>query len=118
MTKPKIRPARLGDFLAFYGHSPKNTVRAIVVENAGQVIGFGGVERHPGMYVAFSDITDELRARKVVLMKAARATMDLVKQCRLPVVTIQDVNEKTSCNFLIHLGFVPTEEPEVFLWRP
>lgn len=116
MTKPEIRPARLSDFLAFYGHPPKNTVKAVVVEVGGRILGFGGVERHPGMYVAFSDITEELQTRKVALMRAARATIDLVRQCRLPVVTIQAAELPTSHNFLIHLGFVPTEEPEVYLW--
>jgi hypothetical protein len=117
MTKPKIRPARLSDFLAFYGHPPKNTLKAIVVEVDGKVIGFGGVERHPGMYVAFSDISEQLQSMPVLLMKAAKATIELVKQCNRPVVTIQAAELATSYNFLIHLGFVPTEEPEVFLWR-
>lgn len=116
MTRPKIRPATATDFLAFFGHPPKNTIKAIVVDIDGKVIGMGGIERHRGFYVAFSDISDDLRARKVVLMKAARAVIDLVKQCPLPVVTIQNTEEKTSRNFLTHLGFVPTEEPEVFLW--
>ncbi len=106
----------MADFLAFYGHPPKNTLRAIVVEHQGKVIGFGGVERHPGLYVAFSDISDDLRAMRKTLLKAAKATIELVKQCRLPVVTIQNLEESTSQNFLIHLGFIPTVEPEVFLW--
>lgn len=106
----------MADFLAYYGHPPKNTLKAIAVEHEGKLIGFGGVERHPGLYVAFSDISDELRARRKTLMQAAKATIDLVRQCRLPVVTIQNLEEPTSQNFLTHLGFVPTPEPEVYLW--
>ena len=116
MTKVKIRPASLGEWLAFYGEQPKHTVKAIVAEADGEILGVAGLEKHPGFYVAFSDIGDKMRKHKKAILKAGKELVKLIDDCRLPVVSIQNEAEPTSFGFLTHLGFTPTEEPGVLVW--
>ena len=116
MTRPDIRPGRPADWLAFYGEPPKRTVRPIVADLDGKILGVAGLERQHGFYVAFSDISDDMRKHKTAMLRAGKMLVDMIKECRLPVVGIQNKDEPTSINFLTHLGFVPTEEPEVLVW--
>lgn len=117
MKRPELKPATASDFISFYGSPPKNTVRAIVCVLDGRVLGVAGIERHHGFYVAFSDISTEMRSYKKTILSAGIRLVEMIRQCSLPVVSIQNLEEKTSRNFLTRLGFVPTEEPEVFLWH-
>lgn len=116
MTRVELRPATRADWEAFYGEPPQHTVKAIVADADGEILGVAGLEKHQGFYVAFSDIGDKMRKHKKAILKAGKELVNLINASRLPVVAIQNEAEPTAYGFLTHLGFTPTEEPGVLIW--
>ena len=116
MEKAEIVSASPDLMQRFYGHLPKQTVRAKVVIRGEEILGVVGTYLDQGMTILFSDYTDELRAHyKVALLKSARAALSTTDP-RFPVISQADPAIPGSGKLLQHLGFEPLVE-EIYLWR-
>lgn len=90
----------------YYGHPPKQTMRALVAVEDGRPIGVAGIKIEGGKSVLFSDFSDELREHsgfKRAIIKGYRRLLQL-----FPDTTIYskaDPDIEGACDLLAHLGF-------------
>lgn len=63
----QIRYATEDDLRHWFNGAVPSTMRAVVVENDGRLVGIGGVARQEDHLQAFSKVTDELRPHKVTI---------------------------------------------------
>ena len=85
------------------------TVRGLVGELNGKILGFGGVAHNPdGLPVAFFDMKDEARPYKKAIVQGARELLKLIDTLApgLPIAATANSNEKNAPRFLARLGFV------------
>jgi hypothetical protein len=80
-------------------------MRAIAVEMDGEVAAIVGVVREGPVGKYFTDISPELQPhlRSITILRAIKASMELVKQYRGPVLAIAESVE--GCMTLNRLGF-------------
>ncbi len=119
MTKPSLRNATIEDYETFYGHKPKVTIRAVVAELDGKVVGIGGIAYYKNQMVAFSEIRDDLRKYPVFIMKAAKRIAKLLDKHGKSAVAIACPKEGNSQAMLERVGFTKissTEEQETYQW--
>ena len=83
MAKVTVRPATRADIAAFSDLADKPTLRAWVGELDGRLIGMGGFAFVQGRWVAFSDLTEEARAHKMTLMRAAIRAFAAARDSRI-----------------------------------
>ena len=103
-----FRPATQRDFLAFYGRPSPYTLRAMVAEHEGRVIGFGGYYTEPGgALIAFTDILPEMRKHRKAMLRGAKLVMGLIRGNGVPVLARANPNEPTADTALRHFGFAP-----------
>ena len=103
-----IRPATRADLVAFYGHPPPMTLRALVAVDAeDRPLAVGGYYLKAGVAVAFSDHRTPIRRRDMAI--GGRALTALLRGLRMPVLAQAD----DSAVALQHFGFVPHGA----LWR-
>lgn len=116
MSSVDIRPATPELLREFYGNEmPPRTVRAVVcVDSDGKVIGVGGYYVDGVRAVVFSDTTPEARSNKRLIIKATRATLDMVRATGLTGVAQRETPE--SATYLEHFGFREFM-PGVYEWR-
>lgn len=100
-----IRPATRADLELFYEGRIPVSMRAHVIEVDGKILGVGGLYFESGYTVAFSHITDELRAHRKWIVKGARYLQRLIEQEPGTVLAIASPREKTSEHLLQRLGF-------------
>jgi hypothetical protein len=68
-----VRPATPEDIAAFCHDLPsKPTIRALVAEIDGVMVGFGGIGLKQGRWYAFCDVNPELRPYKMTIARAAK----------------------------------------------
>lgn len=89
----------------FYGKPPVRTVNAVVAVREGEILGIAGVYLDLGRLVLFSELTDELRKHKRVIVKGIGKVKEIVQNTRLPVVSLADCSIKGSDTLLAHMGF-------------
>ena len=109
-----VRDATREDMLAWWGEVPA-TMRAIVVEHAGQVLGVAGIARMNDHMQAFSAFKEELRAHRFTMAKAALRYMQMLNETKIPVLAIQSRDEPEAPDLLEKLGF--TKQGEGRMWR-
>jgi hypothetical protein len=97
----KVRYATAEDLHGWYGGPPPMTMRAVVVEDAGSVVGICGLCRAPDHVQVFSHIKDELRGHWVPMARAAAMVRRMIDG---PVLAMQDCAEPTSGRLLQWLG--------------
>lgn len=113
----ELRWATPEDIDAFYGKRPPQTVRAMILEIDGVVVGIGGLTSEPGQAVAFIDLKPEAKQHKKALVRALRTGYDkLMRDNKLPIIAVADPNEPTAEGLLKHFGFEHMENG-VFKWR-
>jgi hypothetical protein len=117
-----IRPAVGADFVAYNGSLPPYRVQAFVGEVDGKIVGIAGLAFPPGcpLPVVWSDMTDEARAHKYALHKAALRFMRTMPYRKVIAAASTEIDG--SERWLRHLGFQPTGEvtddgPVYFLMR-
>lgn len=104
MNNVEIRPATTELLQQFYGQAMPRTVRAVVaVDGDGKVLGVGGYYVDGVRAVIFSDLSHEVRQQKRVIIKATRATLEMVRASGLSGVAQRETPE--SAVFLEHFGF-------------
>ena len=108
-AKVRTRVASAEDIERFYGTKPRATLRALVAEMEGKIVGVIGVSREGDVGKFFSDFSPELEpyVRSITIMRAVKESLNLVRQYRGPVVAIAEHGE--SCRILNRLGFTHLE---------
>jgi hypothetical protein len=116
-SNPVVRLAKAEDIEQFCGKRYPQSMRAVVVELEGEIIGIGGV-LHTAPRQAFSEIKDELRRRPKALLKAGKMFRTILDMYDVPVYAIASPKEKNSRGFLEWVGFVPFENNEdLYQWK-
>jgi N-acetylglutamate synthase-like GNAT family acetyltransferase len=94
-------------------------IKAITAEIDGRVVGVGGIGFMPnGAVVGLAQMTDELRAHKFALHRAARKFMAEIASSGIrELVTLADQDIAGSENWLRHLGFEPVTRNGVKVWQ-
>lgn len=130
------RPATIADVERFYGHRPPYTMRALVVERAGTILGVIGVARHAEFWQFFSGFKPELREhlRCHRVLRTVLRALELVRGCKAPVIALAQcfetltalgieipagIEEEVAADRLLkRLGFEPhSQYPGLFVWH-
>lgn len=115
-----LRPATEADLVAFYGRPPRSTIRAIVAEHQGRILGVAGLMRTANGMLAVSEISEEMRSHRLTIMRAGKAIADMAKRSPVPVYAVASDKEANSAAFLERLGFVcisESREGGLFQWQ-
>lgn len=92
----------------YYGARPPISFRGYVAVLDGEPIGVGGVYRTGGLWVAFSEMKDEMRPFVKARARAARLLVNFADRLGVTVHAVEDPNEPTSPGLLKKLGFEKT----------
>ena len=113
-----VRPARSEDIEAIYGHPAPYTLRAIVAEQDGEVLGVMGIF-HSNPLMAFCRVTPHMEERcPTMILRAAKAFPALLHYYSEPVYAIPDPDEPHARAILQRAGFQRDEsrDAEVYVW--
>lgn len=119
---PIIRPATAEDLIAYFGGTPKESVRAVVADLAGEIIAVGSLVYMRGSVMGLRmDIKPAMRRFPVALHKGAKMLLGMAKKAGIPTVAaVRDAREPRSTQWLKRLGFehvADNEDGEVWIWR-
>jgi len=110
-----IRWATAQDIVDFYGHPQPFTLRAMVLEQNGQIMALGGVMHHPRDPVAMMEMKSG--AGKKSVLKGSLIALKTILSRYNAVYAFRDTEQCTSLNYLERLGFKAIDENnEVYLW--
>lgn len=87
---------------------PASSFRGYVAEIDGEIAGIGGVFYHHGIPVAFSEMSDKMRASKKSIALAIRLLERMFDSMCTPVFAFANQKEPTSAGLLAKLGFLPS----------
>ncbi len=99
-----IRYATEKDLREWFDGAIPTSMRAVVVEKDGRLLGIGGIARNEDHLQAFSRVTNELRPHKVTLGRLAVKVRALMEGLG-PLWAVCDPTEPTSPNLLAWCGF-------------
>lgn len=114
MTSARLKYATPELLERFYGSMPKRTSRAIVAVDGERVVGVAGVMQQDGRAVAFTEMNDEIRANKRLMIHAGRM-LQLMFAEEGEVYAMQDAVDGADV-LLRHYGFEPAGKG-VWAWR-
>jgi hypothetical protein len=101
-----IRYAIRGDIASWYEKVP-GTMRAIVLEIDGEIMGLGGVMRRNNQLMAFMEMKDNAPKFPVSVVRAAhKAIKEIISSYNVPVYAAVDEEWKTAPRFLEYCGFI------------
>lgn len=109
-----VRYATKEDIDRWFQQAAPGTMRAVVVEDGGQLLGVAGLVRMGDHIQCFSSILDRLRPHKRALVKAARLVQQMVHEVNGPVFAVCSSSEPTAPGLLRALGFQPYQQE---VWR-
>ena len=96
-----IRSAKREDFIAFYGHPPRASVRAIVGETeAGNIVGIAGYYVAGTLAIVFSDNQENVSPKTII--RCARMLISLAKKAGLTMVASASTKGDSAVR---HFGF-------------
>lgn len=113
-----LRPATRGDLARFYGCVPAS-MKAIVAEHEGVIVGVAGLRYCGDKLLAFSELRESMRSHKKAILRAGRMLCRLMQDAKAPIYAVASKNEKNAAGFLRHLGFefaMDSEDGEVYRW--
>ena len=93
------------DIIEYYGERQRSTIRAIVAEMNGRVVGIIGIVREQGYGKMFVDVDPELQPplRSITIMRAVKQAMRFADDYRGPIVAVAEDAE--SCRIMNRLGW-------------
>ena len=103
-----FRPATSADARLWFCGTPASSFRGYVAVIGGEIAGIGGVFYHQGIPVAFSEMSDKMRASKKSIARAIRVLERMFDSIGSPVFAFANQKEPTSAGLLAKLGFVPS----------
>lgn len=126
MPRLIVRPATKSDIEAFSSMANKPTVRAIVGEIDGKIIGLGGLALIKGRWFAFCDLTEEARAYKMTIARAAIRLMASARRDGIKFIYAEAApDEPRALAWFASLGFTRDPRSDHFyrwcageFWRP
>ena len=109
------RPATKADIDAYYGGIRHGTLRAMVAEMDGRIVGIVGLVREPDAGKFFSEFAPELEPYlgSIRIMRAVKQAMQYVFEYQGPVIAISEGPK--SVKLLTKLGFEHLEG-ELWAW--
>ena len=116
MTSIDVVPATPDLMQRFYGRTPARTSQAVVAVQGDRVLGVAGVYFENGYAVAFTELSDEIRANKRLIVRGYRALLPFLRAARLPVVALCDPLIAGSERLLLHYNFEPRAQG-VWQWE-
>ena len=116
-TRPaiEVRPTTSSDLVEYCGGPQRGTIRSLSALIDGRVVGLLGVVREGPIGKYFCDISPELQPhlRSITIMRAIKASLELVKEYKGPVVAVAEHAE--GCRLLNRLGFTHLDG-EYYQW--
>jgi hypothetical protein len=114
-----IRPATREDIEAFSPMPNKPTIRAMVGELDGRIVGLAGVVLHRGRWLGFCDLTEDARPYKMTIARAAiRFLADARRDGIKFIYADADLSEPTALRWLASLGFhLDPRTQYLYRWR-
>jgi hypothetical protein len=108
------RYANREDVAKWYGGEVPATMRAIVIEDDGELIAIAGLAPEGFITQAFSEVKPRAKQHPIALGRMAVAFGKMLETVAVPVLAACNPNEPTSPGLLRHLGF---EQHEGAVWR-
>ena len=108
------------DFRSFYGRDIPFSARGWVAELDGRVIGLAGFALLGNPPMAFSDMTEEMKAFPVTIMRESRKVMKTLAKDRKTAYCLASKDLPGSEKFLQRLGWKwHTTDPngEIYAWQ-
>jgi len=114
-----VRNATAADIASYAGRPSAQTIRAVVADLDGKIIGIGGMYLQQGRWYAFADVPEECRKHKMHIMRAAiRFLADARRSGVRIIYACRDEDETGSLKWLTSLGFEPDPRSITFYrWR-
>jgi hypothetical protein len=100
-----IRYATREDVASWFSGRVPETMRALVIEDAGEVLAIAGVTQSGAGQQAFSELAPRVREHRVMLGRLAIAFGRMLDAVGGSVFALCDAAEPTSPGLLAHLGF-------------
>jgi hypothetical protein len=97
----------------FEGRVP-STMRALVIEDGGEVIAIAGLAPAGAFTQAFSDVKPAARRHPIALGRMVDAFRQMMDSVAGPVMALCNADEPTAPGLLRHLGF---EQQDDAIWR-
>lgn len=119
MAKVLLRDARRSDLAAFVPNVPFRLMALTGEDEAGNILGVGGVAFLPdGRKMAFTELTPEARRHPVTLHRAALRALDMARAAgvRELVATTDAKVTPAGERWLVRLGFEQTDIGGVAVW--
>ena len=85
----------------------KKSVRAIACMDDERLLGVAGVNYDKGYQLVFSNISEELKSKPRMMIKAWNILKAMIEERKLPAIAQCDMSIPKSELFLLHLGFEP-----------
>lgn len=100
----QLREATQKDIESFYkGNRPAYTMRGIVADLDGEIIGIGGYHMYKGNRIIFCEIKEHAKKYRKQILLAARMVIKMYGAGR--TFAVCDATQPTAKRFLEHLGF-------------
>ena len=110
-----VRSATKADIEAFSGMADKPTLKAMVGEIDGRIIGIGGVALAKGRWFGFVDLTEEARPYKMHIMRAAKRVLAEAKREGIRFIYAEaSPHEPGAIRWLTSLGFKIDPRSQLF----
>lgn len=120
MTGVRIRAASATDVSEFLGSMPGPSMRAIVAERQGEVLGIAGIYRQGDNQVAFSDLSEEILRYPMAIGRATRRLGRMIEATGIPTLAIEGPRIPTAPRLLEWAGFEligNCSDGKVWSWR-
>jgi hypothetical protein len=116
MTSIDVIPATAELMRRFYGRTPARTSQAVVAVQGERVLGVAGIYLVNGHAVAFTELSDEIRSNKRLIVRGYRALLPFIRAAGLPVLALCDASIDGSERLLEHYDFKPMTQG-VWQWQ-
>lgn len=100
----------MDDIITYYGTPPIGTIKALVLEEEGEIKAIWGAQREKDCWYGFANINENVSKRQVAL--GIRAFKKMMQGTRLPLVVLRDKQIESSERFLKHLGMTKINDNE------
>ena len=105
MTRVEIKPATKEVIDRYYDGKLTRTVRAFIAVQDEKILGIAGVYVDQSRLVMFSDLSDELKQNKRVIIRGMRMFKEIARKKNLPIHA-KAAQLPTAKGFLKHMGFI------------
>lgn len=115
----RLAPTTVADFEALVGGWPYARFRGVTAHLDGAPVAFGGLSYHPdGSVIAFFHGYDVVPRFPVAIHKAVKAGIAAARARGVKrIVAVCDASVPAAGRWLARLGFVQSDQPDVWVWE-